>query len=339
MRKVVLFEGIDISSRDGVVDIKRVRNAGCRMVAIRAGYGKNNVDQRFVANAQACYNLNVPIMAYWLSYALNEEMAQNEAKFIIALISKYWDTCAIAYDGEYDTVRYARTKGVNLTKEKFTDMAIAYLNTVKNAGYIPVLYTNKEHYRNYFDVDKIVSALGVVYIWYARHNVSELTEEEEEIADVWQYTSKGQIDGVGDNVDLNRFYNELEYISVKAKKQNATENVNIRNFQAAANADGYKDWNGEKLSVNGIDGAETQYVRKQIQLEAKKTSFRYKVGSKGVTVKWLQRRCNEILGTNYEMDGLYGKDTRKIVMAVQEKLNLEVNGMAGYDTIQALFYN
>ena len=38
--KKVLYEGPDISKHNGNVDIKRVRDAGCKRIGIRAGYGK-----------------------------------------------------------------------------------------------------------------------------------------------------------------------------------------------------------------------------------------------------------------------------------------------------------
>ena len=62
MKKEKLYEGPDLSEHNGYVDIKRVRDAGCKRVGIRAGYGKNNIDQRYVPNAQACYNLGVDVL-------------------------------------------------------------------------------------------------------------------------------------------------------------------------------------------------------------------------------------------------------------------------------------
>lgn len=339
MKKTVLFEGIDISSHNGVVDIKRVRDSGIKMVAIRAGYGKNNVDQRYIANAQACYNLNMPTMIYWFSYGYAVDMAAKEAEYAIAQAKKYWDVLPIAFDLEYDTHRYARTKGVEISRQLATDMAIAFLKKVKAAGCIPVLYTNNDYTKNYFDIERIVQALGMVYIWYARYNVSSLTDSEENLADIWQYTSKGRVDGVSGNVDLNRFYSEIELTPVKTEKPVVTKNINIENFQKASTADGYKDQNGKALVIDGLDGPKTQYVRKQITLKAKWTVLGYKTGSKGSTVKWVQTRCNEILGTSIKVDGQYGKDTRNAVREVQKKLNLAVDGIAGYNTLQALFYN
>ena len=96
------------------------------------------------------------------------------------------------------------------------------------------------------------------------------------------------------------------------------------------------------LVEDGLDGANTQYVRKKIALKAKYTVLGYKVGSTGNLVSYVQRRCKEILGVSYtakDIDGKYGKDTRKDVIAVQKKLNLTADGIAGYNFLSALFYN
>lgn len=341
MAKKVLFHGPDISSHQGVVDVKQIKNAGCGWIALRAGYGKNNVDQRYPSNAQACYNLNMKTMIYWFSYALNLEMVANEALYAIAQAKKYWGKCPIAFDLEYDTIRYASTRGVAIGKTLATDMAITFLSVVKENGYIPVIYTNRDYIRNYFDMDKITAALGTVYVWYARYGLSKLPASEENIPDIWQYTSKGSLPGVKGNVDLNYFY--TDFISAPTKvednKPSKTTNLYILEFQKAANADGYRDAAGKKLVEDGIDGPKTQYVRQKITLKAKKVGLIWKVGSKGEVVKWFQKRCNEVLGHSQKVDGLYGKTARKDCIAVQDKLALKEDGVAGKNTLQALFYN
>ena len=60
--KKKLYEGPDISEHQGNVDIKRVRDSGCKRIGLRTGYGKNNVDQRYITNALACYNLGVTVL-------------------------------------------------------------------------------------------------------------------------------------------------------------------------------------------------------------------------------------------------------------------------------------
>lgn len=337
MSKQVLYEGPDISYHNGNVDIKQIRDAGCKRIGIRAGYGKNNVDQKYVVNALACYNLNVAVLLYWFSYAYTVTMAKMEAIYAIAQAVKYWAKgCPIAFDFEYDSVNYARKNGVNLDKATVTDMAIAFLKEVKAAGHIPVIYTNRDYLRNWFNMDRIANELGTVYVWYARYN-SSISESEQEVADIWQYTSKGSLPGVSGNVDLNKFFMDFNQEPVKAEREE-TCNINILNFQKAANADGYRDQNGNRLKEDGIDGPKTQYVRKQIFLKAKWLGI-WKVGSTGEVVRWFQGRCNEILGHAQTEDGKYGRIARQETCALQELLSLKKDGIAGYNSIQAVFYN
>ena len=269
MSKKTLYEGPDISYHNGTVDIKRIRNAGCKRVGLRAGYGKNNVDQRYVPNAQACYNLGVNVLLYWFSYAYTTDMARAEADYVIAQAEKYWQSCPIAFDFEYDSVNYARKNGVSITKGLATDMAIAFLQKVKAAGYVPVIYTNRDYLRNYFDMDRLAAALDTVYVWYARYT-SALPAAEADIPDIWQYTSTGRLAGVSGNVDMNRFYTDFSAATETADREDNC-NLNIKAFQEAVNADGYRDADGKLLAEDGLDGPKTQYVRRQIILKAKKS--------------------------------------------------------------------
>lgn len=338
MAKAVLYEGPDLSYHNGTVNIKQIRDAGYKRIGLRAGYGKNNVDQMYVKNAEACRNLLVSVILYWFSYAYTVAMAIAEAEYAIAQAAKYWVICPIAFDLEYDSVLYARKRGVNLTKQSVTDMAIAFLKTVKKAGQIPVIYTNRDYLRNYFDMDRIVAELGEVYVWYARYT-SSLSESEIEMADIWQYTSSGKIPGVGGKVDLNRFYKNLTCVPIPSDCKEENCNINIQDFQRAANADGYRDQNGNPLVEDGKDGPKTQYVRRQINLKAKRVGILWRTGSTGSVVEWWQRRCNEILGHAQKVDGLYGKTSRSETIELQKKLNLSVDGVAGYNSLQAVFYN
>lgn len=340
MSKNVLYKGPDLSYHNGTVNIKAIRDAGCGRVGLRAGYGKNNVDQKYVTNALACFNLGVKVLLYWFSYAYNVAMAKAEAGYACDQAAKYWKQCPIAFDFEYDSVNYARKNGVNVTKQLATDMAIAFLKEVKARGYIPVIYTNKDYAANYLDLNRIAAEVGRVYVWYARYT-SSLPAAELDTADVWQYTSSGSISGVSGNVDMNNFYVELGGDGNDTVTAERTEscNINILNFQKAANSDGYRDENGNKLVEDGKDGPKTQYVRKQIALKAKQVDSTWNVGSTGEVVKWVQTRCNEILGTSLTVDRKFGAKTREVIYELQKVLALTQDGIAGYNTIQALFYN
>lgn len=331
------YLGVDISTHNGNVDIKRVRDAGYKRIGIRAGFGNNNTDQKYDKNALACANLGVPVLLYWFSYAYTVDMAVKEAEFAVEHAKKYWEKCPIAFDLEYDSIRYARTKGVNIDMELATAMAVAFMRRVEELGYTPVLYSNKDYLKNYFDLNKIKIRFNKMYLWYARY-ASAITTEERNKADIWQFTSKGRVDGIKGDVDLNEFYTQFDDIPTEPKN-NSICNINIQNFQKAVNIDGYIDMDGKPLVEDGIDGAKTQYVRKQINMKAKKVGLKWKSGFKGHVVMWFQTRCNEILGCNIKVDCFYGADTRNACIELQRKLGLKDDGIAGYNTIQACFYN
>lgn len=336
MRKQVLFDGPDISKHNGNVNMKKVRDAGAKRIGLRAGYGKGNVDQKYIVNAEACYNLNVVPMLYWFSYAYNVAMSQNEAREAIKQAAKFWKSCPIAFDFEYDSVNYARKNGVAITKILATDMAIAFLKEVKANGYIPVIYTNRDYMINYFDLSKIATEVGEIFVWYARYT-SQLTGAEAGVADVWQCTSSGAWPGISGNVDLNHFYSDLG--DTKKADREPVINLNILSFQKACNADGIKGEDGKALKEDGIDGKNTQYTRKGLNLHAKRIGLKWKTGSTGHVVRWWQTRCNEILRHNNDVDGKFGNNTRRDTIELQKKLNLNPDGVAGYNSIQEVFYN
>lgn len=112
---------------------------------------------------------------------------------------------------------------------------------------------------------------------------------------------------------------------------------NVRDLQEALNLDGIRDARGRTLVVDGIKGTNTSAAIKKTLLKAgTPLGDRYKVGSTGAAVKWLQRRLNGVLGCNLAVDGKYGTDTRQAVMDWQAKCGLTVDGKAGVDTITSL---
>lgn len=341
------MKGIDISSWQGNVNMKRVKTeGGVKRVILRAGWGKNGIDPKYDANAQAMLNLEIPGGIYWFSYAYTELMALDEGRFAVAAAKKYWKKCYIAYDFEYDSVNNARKNGVNVTKTMATTFAINFLTVVAEAGFTPVLYLNQDYWNNYFDVDKIKSFIPGLKIWYAcwynsnkTDVVTPLPASIKKNVDIWQYSSKGQVPGISGNVDMNEVYFEDEVEPVPVNPSTVVPNINIQNFQLAANKDGYsKKAIGEDLAADGIDGPKTQAVRKTIIFKVDYKNGYPKVKYAGDTVAWLQTRLKEMELDPGEIDGLYGAKTEKAVRAFQTKNNLVVDGIAGYNTLTMLFY-
>ena len=196
-------KGIDLSYANKVTDWNRVKEA-VDFVILRAGYGKNNIDQNLVPYAAACMEKGIPLGLYWFSYAYTVDMARREAQYCISQAKKYKVTYPIGFDFEYDSVRYAERKGVKVTKQLVMDMTITFCNVIKEAGYIPMVYTNKDYANQYFNLTQLKEE-GYA-IWYAYYNK---TCDRGDMA-LWQYTSSGSIQGISGKVDMNISY--VDYV-------------------------------------------------------------------------------------------------------------------------------
>jgi len=190
--------GIDVSKHNGEINWKKVQPQ-IDFAMLRAGYGQKTEDSSFRMSATACNNLKIPIGIYWFSYALSTSDAIQEAKKCIETIKNYDITYPVAYDFEGDSIRYAIEKGVELSDEDISQMAQAFLDTVKDAGYKAILYTNPSMLKSYF---KHVSGYPVWLAYWTKEKQSDYA--------MWQYTEKGNIPGIEGFVDLNRCYWDYE---------------------------------------------------------------------------------------------------------------------------------
>lgn len=188
-------KGIDVSEWQGKIDWNKVRAAGIKFAMIRAGYGSNNTDKQFVRNISECNRLGVPCGVYWFSYALNTEQAAREAQHCLATVKPYRVEYPVCFDLEYDSIRYAKQKGVTIGRALATAFVEAFCGEVEKAGYYAMNYANKDYLRNMFDMAK----LGRYDLWYAFW-ASTCDRKD---AGLWQYSSKGSVPGIRGNVDMN----------------------------------------------------------------------------------------------------------------------------------------
>ena len=189
---------IDVSEHQGTIDWNAVKADGVEGVIIRAGYGRGNIDVQFSRNINAANVAGIKnIGVYWFSYAFNVDMAKNEADFVNAIIEPYKDelNLGVYFDWEYDSMNYAQKNGRNPNKEVITDMNEAFCNRIRDLGYIAGYYINWDYEHNHVDVSKLTEFRK----WYAQY-----TSEEQTNCFIWQYSSKGRVNGISGNVDMNK---------------------------------------------------------------------------------------------------------------------------------------
>ena len=213
----MIKRGVDVSAHQGMINWDLAKSQ-LEAVIIRAGYGKNNIDQKWVPNIETVRDTGLDIGVYWFSYAYSADMAYMEGKYAaLAVQKKLGCRCIpIAYDLEYDSVTYAAKKGVKIDRSSATQYAIAFLTAVQESGYRPMLYTNIDYLKRYFDWSAIVKAVPDTMLWLAQWRETKPTDAYGQIMSVWQYSSDGAVPGIVTRVDMDIVYDDLEVLDPAA---------------------------------------------------------------------------------------------------------------------------
>lgn len=192
---------IDVSSWQGTIDFAKVKASGIDSVILRAGYGRGNVDTCFKKNIENAIKNGMNIGIYWFSYAYTVDMATNEAVYCHNAISKYKGSInlPVYFDWEYDSMNFAQKKGIKPGKTLITNMHKAFCEKIKALGYVPGYYCNRDYMLNYINTNALPYSRW--FAWY-QTSLGHYT------CDIWQYSSKGYVNGVSDRVDMNYIVND-----------------------------------------------------------------------------------------------------------------------------------
>lgn len=200
-------KGIDVSYYQGKINWKKVKADGYEFAMIRLGFrgygekGTLNLDQNFHKNIKGAIKAGLDVGVYFFAQAVNEDEAYEEALFVLDTLKKYDLTLPVVYDPETIESDNARTDDVS--GEQFTKNAITFCETIKEAGYDVMIYSNMIWESEYFDMEQ----LKEYPFWYADY---ESTPQTPYNFVMWQYTSKGEVDGIEGRVDLN-----IQFIPIK----------------------------------------------------------------------------------------------------------------------------
>lgn len=207
---------IDISEHNGNINWDKVKG-NIDAVIIRAGYGQGNIDAYFKKNIQGAIDAEIKIGIYWFSYAYTTEMARREAQFCNDLIVPYKDKIILPvfFDWEYDSMNYAKKRGIICRKDLITEMNAVFCQRIVDLGFKAGYYLNLDYQKNYIDESK----LHGYYKWFAFYNESLKGNK----CDIWQFTSAGRVSGIIGNVDLDS--SELTFIDEMPADEAGDETV------------------------------------------------------------------------------------------------------------------
>ena len=206
--KASLF-GADFSNHQGTIDWASVKQSGVEFVILRAavrGYGSSGnlmTDSQIAANIEGALSQNIDVGIYVFSQAVTTEEAVEEAERALDIIKGYDIKLPIYFDSEYSGAPNRTGRADGLTKAERTSLAIAFCETVRNAGYKPGVYASKSFF--YDNLDYAAFQSRGYEIWLA-HYISSVTDFKYPY-NIWQYTSKGSIGGVqSEYADLDIAY-------------------------------------------------------------------------------------------------------------------------------------
>lgn len=196
--------GIDVSKHQGDIDWSKVKKSGVNFAMIRCAYrgyteGNINEDIKFINNVRGAYKNGIDIGLYFYSSAINQVEATEEANYVLNLINKYGIRNYISYPIVIDVEDFEGTRNYTLSVQKRTNIVKAFCNTIKNAGFKPMLYSYTYFLEQKLYMNQLTSFdtwIADYYgnTWYSRPYL------------IWQFTDKGQIDGISVPVDLNYSY-------------------------------------------------------------------------------------------------------------------------------------
>lgn len=186
---------LDISTWQGYVDFNKVKSAGYNYVILRAGFGrensqKDNTFDRNYANAKAA---GIKVGVYWFSYSTSPSEAYREANACLYCLNGKQLDMPVYYDLEYQPA-------MSMSNSNYTQMALNFCSTIKKAGYKSGVYSSASVYCYLLNRQTLIN--NGVSIWNAQWSSYCSVP-----CDIWQYSEKGQVNGIRTSVDMNYIHN------------------------------------------------------------------------------------------------------------------------------------
>lgn len=197
--------GIDVSKWNKTIDWEKVKEDGIEFAIIRCGYrgassGALVLDPMYKRNIEGAIEAGIPVGVYFFTQALDEVEAVEEASMVISLIEDYDVDYPVFLDSESAG---GRGRADALDAEERTNIHKAFLETVASAGYETGIYAS----RNWLNDELNVTEVSQYKTWLAEYADIPVYDK---YYHMWQYTSKGTVNGIETRVDLNLSYMNID---------------------------------------------------------------------------------------------------------------------------------
>lgn len=191
--------GVDISSKQGIVDFEKLKKAGVDFVMIKVGgrgYSSGNIvlDSSYKDYMNGAKNAGLGIGVYFYSQAVDKDEVCEEAETLLELIKDYPVKYPVVFDMESVEGDMARTDALDVSTR--TELARIFLKTIKAEGYTPMLYGDKEWLVTKLDLEKLQD----YDVWLSQE--ADTPDYPYEYT-MWQYNKSGTVSGISRTAGLN----------------------------------------------------------------------------------------------------------------------------------------
>lgn len=194
------LQGIDVSQHQKEIDWQKVAQSGIKFAFIRVGYrgtslGNVYPDKYFEANIKGALENGIEVGIYFFSQAITTQEAAQEAQYVIDHIQGYDVTYPVVFDME-DPEDGSLGRAESLDRQAQTEIALTFLACIEEAGYQGMLYDSSM----LFSQDYMLGYLETTRLWVADY---ASYPKYPYVFEIWQYSSKGQVDGIEGNCDMD----------------------------------------------------------------------------------------------------------------------------------------
>lgn len=196
-----MIKGIDVSHWQGTIDWNKVKAAGIEFAIIKAGGSDAGTytDSKWEANYKGAKAAGIPIGAYFFvgKDCVTAAAGKADAERFLKILKGKQLEYPVYMDNEAQPAS---------AKVGITEATIAFCETMEAAGYFVGIYGSAvSGFKERMDDSKLTD-----YAHWVAQYASKCSYKGE--YGIWQYSSKGKVDGISGNVDLD--YGYIDYPSI-----------------------------------------------------------------------------------------------------------------------------
>ena len=188
-------KGIDVSHWQGTIDWNKVKKAGIEFAIIKAGGSDAGfyTDSKWEANYKGAKAAGIPIGAYYFvgKDCVTAAAGKADAERFLQILKGKQLEYPVYMDNEAQPAS---------AKAGITEATIAFCETMEDAGYFVGIYGSAvSGFKERMDDSKLTP-----YAHWVAQYASKCSYKGN--YGIWQYSSKGSVDGISGNVDMDHAY-------------------------------------------------------------------------------------------------------------------------------------